>query len=285
MDKQLYKEKLDTTQATVILYYKLASLEYENKQNSEEYNDMIDLLKKMISIEHQMYNQGNYIPNAMAFYQDMMFSQSFENCYFLQPNIDNVTKIRFLNRSRINQLYTLNGIVNNQMAQHLQRSQDVSFFNELTAYLQHENVTELERKRLIDFKYALLAISNVVEKQFLTNKLFIPVTSKNMTKEELCMSEIYIYGKVNLIINLIDSSTDSELSEQLLPMILYVKSCLCMLKTNLVESILSKLEDMIELDRIMGYIDQQNRHQGLDMLYSIIHPKGYGKAIAKPNKV
>ncbi len=274
MNKTTYKNALGSTNASVILFYKLAELEKKGKRNSKEFKDIFLLLNRMVSIERKIYNETFATPDGKDLYLQMNSKQRTDY-YFLEPSIDNITNIRFLNYIADGNSYTLDGIILDNRVKHVQSNQDISFFNTLNSYLQYGNINSKQKNTIIDFKYALIATSNILEKSFLSGELLLPVTNLHMTEEDLAVSRIYLFQKVSELLDYLFSINDSEITEQTLPMILYIESCLCMLDPILVGSLLVEVNNSINLNRLYGAVLQESRDKISNMLNDVLYTNDF----------
>lgn len=259
-----YQEAYNITKSVIKLYMKLSELEQQQKQDTKEYKDIVALLDYEISKERdkQVHLLDQQIGRTK--YYSAMTSQSHGN-YFVNLDPEVLASIRFANYLDNEYMYTLDGIVLNEMAQQLQKGLDVGFYNAIHDYLKSEEVTDEERNTLISFKYSLLSTSASVEDIFLGER-FLTYTNRNMNDQELQTASIYIFKKVETLLNNLCSIDDSEITEQTLPMILYIKSCFIMLPPLQVESILMELENIIGLNRLLGYIKGESRNKISNML-------------------
>lgn len=270
-----YQENYETTKSIVKLYLKLAQLEKEKKQKSKEYQDIMGLLKYTLTKEREK-ESGIHKRVGRDCYYDMAQKQPKEN-YFVTLEPEMLAAIRFANHTDDEYLYTFDGIVLKQKYQKLQQNLDIHFYQSIRHYLKSAKLSNEERNSLIDFRYGLLATSTPVEENIFTGECFLPFTNINMNYQELQMSSIYVYKKVEVLLNRLINLKDSEITDQTLPIILYVKSCIPMLQPLMIDSILPELQNTLGLSKLCGHITGESRDKICSMLSSLL-VTGFQKA-------
>lgn len=263
-----YQENYETTKSIVKLYLKLAELEKEKKQKSKEYQDIIGLLKYELVREKEK-GSDIYKQVGRTYYYDMVQKQPKEN-YFVTLETEMLAAIRFANHIDNEYLYALDGIVLKEKYQKLQKNLDIHFYHSIRHYLKFSKLSNEEKNSLIDFQYGLLATSIPVEENVFTGECFLPFTNISMNYQELQMSSIYVYKKVEVLLNCIINLKDSEITDQTLPMVLYVKSCIPMLPPLMIGSILQELKNTLGLIKLCGHITGESRDKICSMLSSLL---------------
>ncbi len=254
-----YHDIFELTKTVVNLYLKLAELEKAKKQRSKEYKEMMDLLRYAL-IREKEKERGIDKQVGRVYYQNMVYRQSNNN-YFVPIEPETLAAIRFANYLDDKYLYTLDGVVLKEDYQVLQSNLDVSFYNSICYYLHHGKQSKEERETLIDFRYGLLATSTPIEDNIFTEECFLPFNNRNMSHEELEMSSVYIYQKVEELMNYLMGLSDCEITNETLPMILYIKSCLPMLQPVLIGCILTKLKTSLGLNKLYGCVTGESRNK------------------------
>lgn len=259
-----FMDSFEMTKSVVKLYFKLAELEKEKKQRSKEYKEIMDLLKYALAREKENKNSINK-QVARTYYYNMAAKQPHQN-YFVTLEPDMLAAIRFANHVDDEYLYTLDGIVLKEKYQKLQKNLDVKFYNLIHYCLKHVKLSKEERDSLITFQYGLLATSTPVEENIFIGECFLPFGNTSMNYEELQMGSVFIYKKVEELLNHLMRLTDSEITDQTLPMILYVKSCFPMLQPLVIGGILTELRNSLGLIKLYGDVTGKSRDKMCTLL-------------------
>lgn len=190
--------------------------------------------------------------------------------YFVTMEPETLATIRFANHMESAYFYTLDGVILNEEYQDLQKKLELHFYHTIRYYLKYGKLSKEERETLIDFQYGLLATSISVEQNHFMDECPLPLTNIGMNQEELQMSSIYFYQKVKELLNYFLDLTDNKITNETLPMILYVKSCLPMLPPLIVGSILAELKNTLGLNKLYGHATGNSRDKMCSMLSYLV---------------
>lgn len=193
--------------------------------------------------------------------------------FFHLHGYDALTRMRAFNYSQSKYLYMINGIIDEDVQQHLQSRIEENFMVEIYKCLKCGKLTPEERAYLIFFKYRMLTTSKNLEQKWISGELMVPYTNNGMTEEELYRSDKHIIPQVKSISQYLCLLHDSDITGHTILCVLYTKSCMSMLSPSTYETIAGAIrkcikfnEDTMDTDlekmcNLLSYIIEQPSYQ------------------------
>ncbi len=213
-----YKEAKKLTNAVINIYRTLAKLEKNQKENSNEYKDLCNLLPKAIEFEKRDYH--TFLPKKIYIKVNQEVLE--KDTYFLLPSEEKMSALRALSYLDVKSLYSIQGSkVEEPAFKTLQEQLESNFYCEIINYLPFAR--KLERETLIDYKYMLLAILEE------NPKTIAPPSVQFLLEEENRASLYYIFPIVKELSNKLFGMSDKEINEETILKVLYLKSALLLL--------------------------------------------------------
>lgn len=307
-----YKKQISATHAVIKLYQKLSILEQKNMMDTDEYQMLFDLLPDLIKLEKRRYHLDRILLRELS---KRGINKRFVN---FKENLDVLVDIRSLNRVSEDEIYTLDGNVfqenfdarknlensnpklyqeimsstsNNidgfSLPKSLHETQEVieeALYKRICYILKNINITESERKILIETKYALLATSKTLEKKLLNNDLRIndlPILTQ-LEKQQLTHNLVAKVSKVED--RALQVSDDDFERENAIAQLLYIDTCLLYMDNMYSAIIRQECINSINLNGFYGQLQNISKEKMCELMRSVFIGQYFYNRIEKFEK-
>lgn len=171
-----------------------------------------------------------------------------------------MSAIRTLNFLDKTKYYALDGLLFRKPNYlQLQKYLEEAFLYEILQYL--KIAKREEKEMLIDFKYALLATTEIA-----TTESLLPEPNIGLTEEEMHGAINYILPKVQVLTNKLIEMKDNDINAETILWILYTKACIHLLPPLFEGVVLEEMRNAISLNKILGNISGRQNKKMCDML-------------------
>lgn len=242
--------KKSISESTIKMYERLSYLEKTGQNHSEEYKALYEIIPNIRKIENSE-NPDHYELSEIT-------QPDFKT---LKENRELLKNLRIKNQIEYGS-YTLEGntfyeniIPFNQPKEkilNILKAIELSFFQEIYFALMREDITEEEKKTLIETKYALISISPYIEKIFCEGEASLRLTKTTMEQERYSMLSIVlqkVQGITDKILNLSDKDIENK---NAISQVLYAKTLIELLPEEYKKEILLEIENEIALNELIG---------------------------------
>ena len=300
-----YKKQISATHSVVKLYHELSILEQQNMVDTDEYQMLFDLLPDLIKLEKRKYHLDRTLLKELSKKSINKKFISFEQ------SLDVLVDIRSLNRVGEDEIYTLDGNVFQEnfdarknleksnpelyeeimlltlatadgfsLEKSLHETQEIieeALYKRINYILKHINITESERKILIETKYAILATSKTLETKLLNDELRMNDLPELTPFEKQQVTQNLV-AKVSKVEDRALQVSDEEFErENAIAQLLYVDTCLLYMDNMYSAIIRQECINSINLNGFYGQLQNISKEKMCELMRQVFIGKYFYK--------
>lgn len=255
MEKE-YMDAKQITSSVVGLYLELAKLKKQGKEESEKYVNFLSLLLKALEVEKRKYliltPNEIYIESC----KDVLKNTSKIENVLLSPDKEIIVALRMLNFLDKKMYYSLFDSTpkDNDVHYYLEEA----FLGELVKHIY--KVDCLEKERIIDYVYAILASSST----FCFEDLAFLKSNFPLKKQDYMAIQYDLLPKIEVLNDNLFSFTDAELTKDTIALVLFLKASLSFHSYK--RNVLDENNNNLQLKEILAAISSQECHKICELL-------------------
>ena len=258
----MIESKYQISKSILHLYQKLANLEKQHKENTDEYQNLFHLLPSCIQYEAQEFLNQSMTREEYEKIDTYLNAQADINtCRKISPE-DTQLAIRIY--EHINQF---SETTVSSIPEKFEMKIRVNLMVQIEQYLHSTKLTNEQKNYLIDYKYMMLSTMYNLEQKRLGDEFLVPYQSHDIVPAEL---NNILLPVLNNVCQYVFSLTDNNIMKNTILYVVYMKTMMELLPINIYEHQLEQIYNAIGANRMLSFISGINRNQMCNMIADVL---------------